>query len=74
MRVYTYSEARRNLASILKIAQCDGAVRIRRNDGRSFILRPESSGVSSLDVDGVDLGVAGTEIVELIREGRERPG
>ena len=41
MRVYTYSEARQNLASLLDIAQRDGAVRIRRKDGQSFVLQPE---------------------------------
>ena len=41
---------------------------------RSFVLQPESSGTSPLDVEGVDLGVSGAEIVEMIREGRERYG
>ncbi len=73
MRVYTYSEARQNLASVLEVAQRDGAVGIRRRDGSFFVLRPEaSSGSSPLDVEGVDLGVTTDEIVEMIREGRER--
>lgn len=72
MRVYTYSEARQNLASLLDVAQRDGAVRIRRRDGRSFVLQPERSGVSPLDVEGVDPGVTTDEIVTIIREGRER--
>ena len=74
MRIYTYSEARQNFASILEMAQRDGAVRIRRKDGRSFVLQPESSDASPLDVEGVDLGVTSAEIVEMIREGRERYG
>ena len=74
MKVYTYSEARQNFASMLEIAQREGAVGIRRKDGRSFVLQPESSGGSPLDVDGVELGVTGAEIVELVREGRERYG
>ena len=41
MRVYTYSEARQNLASVLDVAQRDGAVRIRRRDGQSFVLQPD---------------------------------
>ena len=72
MKVYTYSEARQNLASLLDIAQRDGAVGIRRRDGRSFLVRPERSGASPLDVEGVDLGVTTDEIVAIIREGRER--
>ena len=74
MKVYTYSEARQNLASLLEIAQRDGAVRIRRRDGRSFLVRPERSGASPLDVEGVDLGVTTDEIVAIIREGRQRYG
>jgi len=74
MRAYTYSEARQNLASLLEIAQRDGSVRIRRKDGRSFVLQPESTAASPLDVEGVDIGVESAEIVEMIREGRERFG
>ena len=74
MRIYTYSEARQNFASVLEMAQRDGAVRIRRKDGRSFVVQPESSDASPLDVEGVDLGVTSAEIVEMIREGRGRYG
>ena len=74
MKVYTYSEARQSLASLLDVAQQEGAVRIRRRDGRSFVLQPESSEASPLDVEGVDLGVTTDEIVSMIREGRERYG
>lgn len=74
MKVYTYSEARRSLASLLDIAQREGAVKIRRRDGRSFLLRAETSGASPLDVESVDLGVDSDEIVALVREGRARRG
>ena len=74
MRAYTYSEARQNLASLLEIAQRDGSVRIRRKDGRSFVVQPEISAVSPLAVEGVDIGVNSAEIVEMIREGREQFG
>ena len=72
MRVYTYSEARQNLATLLDIASRDGAVAIRRRDGQTFILRPEAAGSSSLDVDGVDLNVTTEEIIYIVRQGRER--
>ena len=74
MRVYTYSEARQNLASLLEIAQRDGAVRIRRRDGRCYVVQAEPAARSPLDVEGVDLDVTTDEIVNLIREGRERSG
>ena len=72
MRVYTYSEARQNLATLLDVASRDGAVAIRRRDGQTFILSPEATGNSSLDVDGIDLDVTTEEIIDIIRQGRER--
>ena len=74
MRVYTYSEARQNLASLLDIAQRDGAVRIRRKDGQSFVLQPEVRRGSPLDVKPVKINVTTDEIVRIVREGRERHG
>lgn len=74
MKVYTYTEARQNLASLLDTAQRDGAVRIRRRDGRCYVLRPERDAGSPLNVEGVDLGLTTDQIVDLVREGRERSG
>lgn len=74
MKVYTYSEARQNLASLLDEAQREGAVQIRRRDGQAFTITPETASGSPLDVEGVDnLNITTEEIVALIREGRERP-
>ena len=72
MKVFTYSEARRRLAEVLEEARTSGEVGIRRRDGQSFILRPETRDRSPLDVEGVNLGLSRDEIVELVREGRER--
>lgn len=72
MKVYTYSEARQQLATVLDEAQSEGRVAIRRKDGQMFVLRPEPSKISPLDVEGVDLDLSRDEIVELVREGRER--
>ena len=74
MKVFTYSEARKNLASVLDIAQQDGAVIIRRRGGQSFVLRPDARRRSPLEVEGLDLGVTTDEIVATVREGRERHG
>ena len=43
MNVYTYSEARQKLASVLKKAEATGKVLIRRKDGSTFALTPEPS-------------------------------
>jgi hypothetical protein len=72
MKVYTFSEARQNFASILNVAQVEGGVCINRRDGQSFILQPSSTPESPLDVKGVDLGISGEDIVDIVREGRER--
>lgn len=72
MKVYTFSEAQQNLAFLLDEAQRDGAVQIRRRDGQTFIIRPEPSSGSPLDVEGVDLNVTTEEIVAFVRAGRER--
>jgi antitoxin Phd len=69
--VYTYSEARQKLASLLEEAALEGEVRIRRKDGQVFILRPETTPGSPLDVEGVDLGLTAEEIVAFIHEGRK---
>lgn len=70
MRVYTYSEARRKLASLLDRAVEHGEVRIKRRDGQSFVIRPEAKEGSPLDVEGVDLGITTDEILSFIQEGR----
>ena len=62
------------IATVLVNGSERATIRIRRKDGRSFVLQPESSDASPLDVEGVDLGVTSAEIVEMIREGRERYG
>jgi len=68
--VYTYSEARQNLASLLEKAVREGEIRIRRKDGQTFVVRSEARVDSPLDVRGIDLGITTAEIVQFIRESR----
>jgi len=72
MQVYTYSEARQKFASILQQAEDTGKVLIRRKDGRVFALVPEKSTSSPLDVPSVQAKITTQEIVDIIRDGRER--
>ena len=72
MKVYTYSEARQSFATVLEEANRTAAVRIRRGDGRMFVLRLEKQKKSPLDVAGVDLGLSRSEILTLIKEGRRK--
>lgn len=72
MKEFTYSEARQRLATLLERARREGAVRIRRRDGQVFILRPEASRGSPLDVPAVRVKLATGELLAAVREGRER--
>jgi len=53
MIVYTYSEARQNLASLLEQAAKEGEVRIKRKDGQVFVVKLQPRVDSPLDVDSV---------------------
>lgn len=70
MKVYTYSEARQGLALVLEEAWNNGAVQIYRRGGQRFVVRPEKSTSSPLDVVGVNLGLTTDEIVSFVHEGR----
>jgi hypothetical protein len=70
MKEFTYSEARQRLAALLERARREGAVRIRRRDGQVFVLQPEASGASPLDVPAAKLGLTREDILAAIREGR----
>ena len=72
MKIYTYSEARQNLATLLEEARRKGAVRIRRRDGESFVLRPEQPAGSPFEVEGADLGLRREQIVRAIHESRKK--
>ncbi|MDZ7761746.1 MAG: type II toxin-antitoxin system Phd/YefM family antitoxin [Desulfovermiculus sp.] len=72
MQVFTYSEARQKLAMILDQAETTGKVLIRRKDGRTFALVPEKMVSSPLDVPSIKAKITTQEIVDIIREGRER--
>ena len=74
MTVYTYSEARQNLADLLDRVGKEGAIRIRRRDGREYVIRPQERNGSPLDVPSVSAQVNAEEIVDAVRAGRERAG
>ena len=68
----TYTETQENLSVLLERANDEGEIRIKRTNGQVFILKPEGAKRSALDIAGIDLGVTTEEIVEFVREGRER--
>jgi hypothetical protein len=56
MKTFTVRELDREPSAVLDVADRDGAVRIKRRDGRTYSIRPEggaSAKISSLpDLDG----------------------
>jgi hypothetical protein len=72
MKVYTFSEARQSFASVLDLAQKEGAVCISRRDGQTFIIQPQRSNESPLNIKGVELNLSADEIVNFVRENREK--
>jgi len=72
MMVFTYSQARQNLASVLDRAAKEGKVQINRKDGSVFTLCPEEPNTSPLEVKGVKTGVSTGDVVRAVRDSRRR--
>ena len=72
MIVYTYSEARQNLSTLLEDADREGEVILRRRNGQTFIVRPRKKLGSPLDVKGVDLNLSRSDILKSIKESRRK--
>lgn len=63
MKIYTYSEARQKLASLLEKAKKEGKIIIKRKDGSKFELRPIEEKKSPLDVGGINLKLKGRRLL-----------
>ncbi len=70
MKVYTFLEARRKLASLLDQALIEGEVRVKRRDGQIFLIKPQPVSGSRLDIERLELGISAAEILDAIQEGR----
>jgi len=72
MRVFNYSEARQNFASILNMA-AEEEVIIAKKDGSKFKIVPltENESKSPFNVPGIKSEVTTDEILEIIKESRE---
>ena len=70
MKVFTSSDARQNFAKLLEEARRSGSVRIRRRDGQVFLLKPDSTRESPLDVKGIRVDVNRDEIVSLFEKAK----
>lgn len=73
MTIYSYTEARARLAALLDQAQSEGQVKLRSQDGRLFVIRPERPvKASPFDVRSIQLPITKGDILEAIRESRAR--
>jgi hypothetical protein len=73
MKVYTYSEAREKLSSILEESKTEEVV-IKRRRGDMYTIVPRSVRArrSPFDVPGLSKDITRQEILEAISESRER--
>ena len=72
MNTYTYSEARQKLATLLEKAKKEGKVIITRKDGSVFELKAILKKRSPLDVKGINIRISSDEIIDIIKEVRQR--
>jgi len=73
MKIYTYSEAREKLASILEESKTEEVIiRRRKEDMFAIVPRPGRARRSPFDVPGLGKRVSRQEILEANRESRER--
>ncbi len=70
MTTFTDREAKDQLSSVLDKATAEGEVRIKREDGSEFIVKPATR--SELDVGFVDVKPSMQEVVDAVRSLRER--
>jgi len=72
MKVFTYSEARQNLARLLALAQSE-EIEIRRRDGKVYSLKAKGRQVASpFDVPGLTTLATTSDVLDALRESRER--
>ncbi len=71
MKVYTFSQARQNLADVLNQSK-DESVLIRRRGGETFMVVPKSREGSPLDVPGVKTQATTSDILNAVRESRSK--
>jgi len=70
MKVYTYSEARQRLASILNIARTEEVI-IKRRGGETFSIIFRKSEKSPFDVLGIKTKATTNDILYAVKESRE---
>lgn len=74
--IYTTSQIQKQLPDLLQKALLEGQIQFKTKDGQVFVIRPVTVGKtpakSPLDVRGIKLPVTTKEILQAVRESRER--
>jgi hypothetical protein len=72
MKVYTYSEARKNLSELLNLSLKEEVI-IKRKDGNVFSIKPKVIDKKSpFDIKSIKTKATMSDIMDAIRESRER--
>jgi prevent-host-death family protein len=71
MKVYTYSQARQNLAAVLNQSK-DEEVLIRRRGGDAFVVLPKPRQGSPFDVSGVKTKANTEDILSAVKDSRSK--
>lgn len=72
MKTFTYSEAEQNFSGLLELAKAMGRVFIRKDDGETFVIMPETVEKSPFDVEGIDTDITTEELLLFIEEAKSR--
>ena len=74
--MYTTSQIQKRLVELLQKALREGQIQFKSNDGQVFVIRPllpaKPSKASPLDVKGIKLPVTTNDILQAVRESRQR--
>jgi Antitoxin Phd_YefM, type II toxin-antitoxin system len=71
MKVYSFTEARQNLAKLLTEASSSGAI-IKRRNGETYVVRRETLAGSPLDVPGISTRATTDDILAAVADSRAR--
>lgn len=71
MKVFTYSEARQKLSTVLDLARSEEVI-IKRRGGETFTVVFRQTSDSPFDVPGIDTKVTTEDILSAVGESRSR--
>ncbi len=71
MKVFTYSEARQKLSTVLDLARSEEVI-IKRRSGETFTVVFRQTSDSPFDVPGIDTKVTTEDILSAVGESRSR--